>query len=419
MKSYAFNKIEKWGKSPFLLVFVIIFSVFSCDDPVNIDPDKPGGDTIIDAPDTSDVCVLVYMAAENSMSQTANYQTRETFVDLDLNEMVRAASQIPLSSRLLVYLDDREQPRLLEINSQEGKVVLETRIEENSTDPATFEEILRHVTTQYPSRRHALVMWSHGSGWIPPARNNTIGIDNLTNSLNNRGSELEIADMRQALDNLNLHFDYIMFDACFMQCIETAYELRHNTDYIIASPAEIPGDGAPYDKIMSCMMNPSEENCKRLVDIYFEDYMYSDGAILSLVKTSCLDTLLQETRQLCGNYYNLAYELNTDGIQPYCSFTHYSSWKPEYFDMASVMNRMLNAADYDTWYQQLTQAVISRHSTDHWLSIFEGYSFSPNVIDPDHLAIVSIHVPNEKYDLNTTYNEAIKKTQWYKDFTSK
>ena len=34
------------------------------------------------------------------------------------------------------------------------------------------------------------------------------------------------------------HFDFVLFDACFMQSIEVAYALRNFTDYYIGSPTE-------------------------------------------------------------------------------------------------------------------------------------------------------------------------------------
>ena len=46
------------------------------------------------------------------------------------------------------------------------------------------------------------------------------------------------------------HFDFIMFDACFMMSVEVAYEVRNYTDYYIGSPTENPGPGAPYDKVV-------------------------------------------------------------------------------------------------------------------------------------------------------------------------
>ena len=51
------------------------------------------------------------------------------------------------------------------------------------------------------------------------------------------------------------HFDFILFDACFMQAVEVAYELRDYTDYCIGSPTEIPGPGASYDAVVPAMFS--------------------------------------------------------------------------------------------------------------------------------------------------------------------
>lgn len=407
--------------SPFLVMLFLALILPSCHDSNELKPNINPQDTIpteevIIPEDSCDFAVIVYIAAENSLGKQWPSLNNKSFAELDIEEMVEAAADIPLSNRLFVYFDSPLEPQLLEINSQEGKILLETRIEENSADPVTFEKILKRITTKYPSHHQALVMWSHASGWIPGPKK-SFGIDNLTNGTTDKGSEIEIADLRQAFENLNIHFDYIMFDACFMQCIETAYELRKSTDYIIASPAEIPGNGAPYNLIMPLLMEPSEENCKAIISTYFADYEDKDGAILSVVKTSELDSLLNLTRELCPDYYTVAPNLDTYGIQPYCVFMEYTTWKPEYFDMGSVMNRLLSQSDYSLWVEQLDKTIINKHYTDSWLSVYASWDFAPNIIDPDHLALTSIFVPNAKYDKNTTYNESIKQTQWYKDFT--
>lgn len=418
-KNNKFSHIRngKWGITSFLVFFISIISVLSlgsCHDGKEIKPKEI-------MPDSTDMCVIVYMAAENSLSKIADHSTNQTFAEKDIKEMIKVSADIPLTCRLIVYLDSPKLPQLFEINRLQGKVSLQTRVEEDSADPVTFENILHHIATQYPSRHHGLVLWSHASGWIPPRRK-TFGIDNLTNSKEiDKGSEMEIADLHRALDNLNrdlnVYFDYIMFDACFMQCIETAYELRNNTDYIIASPAEIPGDGAPYNLIMKQLMNPSEENCKLIIEKYYQSYLYGSGSVLSLIKTSELESLLSLTKKLCPDFYTRSYELNTSYIQPYCGFMSLTSWKPEYFDMASVMNRLLAESDYQEWLNQLERTVILRRNTDRWMSIYSCWDFYPVIIDPNHLALASIFVPNSKYDYNTNYNEAIKQTLWYKDFT--
>lgn len=408
---------KKWDFLPFLVLIFLASSLLSCHKDKELKPQ-------IIPEDSCDVAVIVYIAAENSLGKPNYWFDYKSFADLDLEEMINASGDIPLSSRLIVYYDSPSQPQLLEINRQQGKVVLENRIEENSADPTTFEKVLKYVTTKYPSRHKELVMWSHASGWIPGPKR-SFGIDNLTNSYVDNGSEMEISDMRRVFEHLNLHFDYIMFDACFMQCIETAYELRNHADYIIASPAEIPGDGAPYDLIMPLLMSPSEKSCKDIVDTYFSNYEDNDGAILSVIKTSELESLLKLTRELCPDFYTVSLTLNaystnssnrkTYSIQPYCGFDERAHWKPEYFDMGSVMNRLLSQSDYTLWTEQLNRTVINSRFTDSWMSIYRAF-FNPYIIDPDHVALVSIFIPYEKYNLNTTYNEDIKQTLWYRDF---
>lgn len=412
MQNCNTKRNEKWGMSSFLVLIVLTFLFLSCDRPTDRPTNK------YEKGDTCDLAVIVYIAAENSLGEQRVQLGNKSFAELDIEEMVAAASCIPLSKRLLVYYDTPEQPKLYEINRQQGKVLLETRTEENSADPKTFEKVLKEIMSRYPSKRQALVMWSHASGWIP-APKKSFGIDNLTNSQIDSGAEMEIADMRQALDNLGIHFEYIMFDACFMQCIETAYELRHHADYIIASPAEIPGNGAPYNLIMPMMMDPSEAKCMAIADTYYDYYKTNDGCVLSVIKTSEMEALLAKTRELCPDFYTLAYDLDTYDVQPYCSHFAGSGWKPEYFDMGSVMSRLLSLSDYQDWVGQLDRTVINRRFTDQWLSIYSRFFFRPIIIDSEHIAAVSVFVPNVGYDYNTTLNEAIKETLWYKNYTSK
>ena len=364
-------------------------------------------------PVRKDMTVVVYIAAENSLSR---------FYHSDLAEMESVANQIPLDCNFVVYLDSSTLPAIYVMNAQQGKVTYRTLNEEDSCNPTTFRKNIRDIVQEFPAEHYGLVMWSHGSGWIPPAKTpgkvaRTIGIDNNMNSASsNYGTELEIPDMRKALEEVGVHWDYIFFDACFMQCVETAYELRGLTDYIIASPAEIPGLGAPYDKIMDCLTEKDTEWVTHLAEKYFEDYWDNDGLVISTVKTSELDSLLQVTKKAFPDFYNNAAGFSSEGIQPYCAYTMSSVWKPEYFDMGSAMHRMLAPEDYEEWKAQMERTVITRLSTTRWVSIFSNY-FSPTIVDETHNALMSIFIPYPKYDENTDYNTAVRKTMWYRDFT--
>ena len=76
----------------------------------------------------------------------------------------------------------------------------------------------------------------------------------------------ELADILSACP----HLDFLLFDACFMSSVETAYELRRYTDFYVGSPTENPGPGAPYDIIMPYMFTPGA--AAQMAQAYFEVY---------------------------------------------------------------------------------------------------------------------------------------------------
>jgi hypothetical protein len=71
----------------------------------------------------------------------------------------------------------------------------------------------------------------------------------------------DITELSSAIENNNIKFDYILFDACFMGNIESSYELRNVTKHIIASPCEVMGYGFPYARIMKYMLKALKMFC--------------------------------------------------------------------------------------------------------------------------------------------------------------
>ena len=197
--------------------------------------------------------VLVYMVAENSLSYG-------NFHEQDLNELLTASGEIPSKCHLLVYVDDTDTPRLYLVEngstSSKPRLLKQWTEDMNSCATETLRQMMEIMTTLLPSKSYGLVFWSHGNAWLPGSRtaaNNrkapaslsaprsepqrTIGIDNGGNSFSNTGSKMEISELAEVLSDFP-KLSFLMFDACFMQTIEVAYELRNVTDYVIASPAE-------------------------------------------------------------------------------------------------------------------------------------------------------------------------------------
>lgn len=385
-----------------------------------------------DVPETGPAnrTVLVYMMAENSLSDFAEKRT-----DSDIEEMIQGASSIPDNDHLIVFLDDANtsrNPRIYEIKKATGNVAAQAELimeytgEACSTDPAVLEEVLTYVKTKFPAKGYGLVMWSHGSGWLPvedsayTKDSRSIGVDNEQNTYSNTGAEMEITALAEVLAGFG-QLDFLYFDACYMQGIEVAYELRNVTDYVIGCPAETPAIGARYDRIISPMFASTAD----IEGIVKDDYNYYQsiynttnkgnnenyGCLLSAIKCDELEALATLTAPVIARKAADKQVLSVNGIQTYRGT---NSW-PEFYDFNGAMHALLSetADEYAQRLEQFNKVVICRVHTDEWYGGGTWGTWFP--VKDESLSPyggVSIYVPKN----NSSYldwNTAFRKTAWY------
>ena len=114
-----------------------------------------------------DRTVLVYMAADNNLASFA----RKNIEDMKQGE-VPSYFDGGSGNVLLVYADIAgEEPRLMRLSKDRfGTVTEETlRVYEewNSCSDSVMRTVLSDVATLFPSDETGLVLWSHGTGWLP------------------------------------------------------------------------------------------------------------------------------------------------------------------------------------------------------------------------------------------------------------
>ena len=181
-------------------------------------------------PTPAEKTVLVYFAANNK-----NMNDLSSYVPLDIDEMKQSMEEHPLSvsQHLLLYKDTGGEAELIELVNRNGQViekVVKTYPDRNSVGVEEMSEVFNDVFNNptYEAESYGLVYWSHGEGWIPYPQPSTrwIGQDNPSARVDNR---MNLSEFKQVLDAAP-HFDYILFDACFMQSIEVSYELRDYAD---------------------------------------------------------------------------------------------------------------------------------------------------------------------------------------------
>ena len=258
--------------------------------------------------EVADMTVLVYMSADNSLI---------SFSKMDLNEMLDGINSIDTGkNHLLVYYDGYGTPRLFEVTIVDGqpgyKIYKTYNTFINSCSYESMSQIFQDsfLSEQFKAKNYALVMWSHGEGWIPypqPSQSATtrwIGSDET----NLEGVDrMNIHDFCRAL-SLIPHLNYVLFEACYMGSVEVAYEMRKYTDYVVACPTEIPGLGAPYDKILPYLFEVGAE--EKIALAYYSHYesMYDEkvensdvkwtgGVSIAVIKSDELEALAVATGQ--------------------------------------------------------------------------------------------------------------------------
>ncbi len=347
--------------------------------------------------DSTENTAIVYMIGEESGLGEA--------LESDIQEMVDGKDDIPDNSRIVVYIDKANStPVIYQIDAEHGKRTWKTfEADEDCTDSLTLLRNLKHIMEYFPAKHYGLTVSAHGTGWLFENRmkRRAIGYD-TTNGI----KWLNIPTLRSVLEQLP-HTRYILFDICFMQTVEVAYELRNVTDWIIGGPAEIPGTGAPFHLITRAMTNGDVD---AMVDKYGSYYPHGGylGVLLSAVKCSEMETLAEVTRQYVEEKFaSRNYVEQTYYVQKYSTYPRAYTYC---YDMNSLMYNILDEEEYTIWAEAFHQAVPLRHMSKdgRWTA---GYCSPNEVYDTEHYGGISMFVPE-----NGTEDKMddMRKLQWYK-----
>lgn len=373
--------------------------------------------------------VIEYMVADNNLYSSA--------VE-NINDM-EGAWDPTFDGHMVVYLhpvaasggaDFDPAPRLLLIerdpngpadrynpNASGNKIV--SRVlktydrDQDPCDPAVMGRILADAMQLAPADHYGLVMWSHGSGWLPkgvkqPLRSvvppvcvggmvvggavskligSVVAADDAdaTGRLNggivgysfgqsasHGNSEMEIDAMAAALPAGTV-FDFILFDACHMACVELAWEVREHAEYTIGSVAEVMGAGFPYLKIMEPMFASDKADVQGIAREFYDYYNglsgYSRSATVSVVRNGELPALAAAMKALCDGTppaIPLA-DIQQFGRERDVVYGYYYGFGNTFFDLGDFVDRTWSASDpagVETFEAALAAAVPYAYATE-------------------------------------------------------
>ena len=410
--------------------------------------------------------VIEYMIADNNLYPYAVQNIN------DMETAWAALSDNEKEGRMVVYLhpvaaasrwapttaDYDDTPRLLLISGDRNdpnrpfasRVLKTYSREQNPTDPEVMARVVSDAMTLAPGASYGLAFWSHGAGWLPaesyqplrsvipawddagwsgsklagigepkPTSMSGTNTDNpgitsysfgISSSFGN--SEMEIDAMSRALSGFG-KFDFILFDACHMACIELAWEFRDRTAYLIASAAEVLGAGFPYREVLKPMLSPGAADVEGIARTYFDYYNEQSGAYrtatVSVVKTSGLPTLAEAVKRLSDT----GLPEGAAGLSPAAQQfgRTYTSFNGTFYDLGDLVHRTWSGGAYTEAvgaFDRALAAAVPYAATTPW--ILEGQSGAIRVLThcglSSYLPRASTPVSLEAYRTRFGWSEA-------------
>lgn len=340
-------------------------------------------------------------------------------------------NQIPGDGRILVcYQPEKHSSAVLQeirydpATERCERTTLKTYDGFNAGNPEKVRQLFADAAELAPAQNYGLIIGCHGKAWIPVASGSLSysmrrsAEDDLwaappgakqTRSFGDKGYELNITELKEALEAQQFRFDYLIFDDCFMANIETLYDLRSVIGYIVASPCEVMGDGFPYDRIVPHLFETGPvadrlaETCREFWNLYENEYQSTtwkeQSGCISLAVTSQLDALAEVMRRI-----------NEKGKQPFelSQLQYYEGLMTHlFYDLGHYVE--LSCGD-PALVKEFTTQLDRAFPPESRLCTKQFYSQYNNGSNPVHFYTgVSVSEPSTKYVAEN------RMTNWYRD----
>ncbi len=212
------------------------------------------------------VCsVYIYMCG-------SNLESRQGLAGKNINELLKA--DIPENVNVILQTGGTKKWNSHDISADKLQRYIvkdnQLRLVEEADDasmgsPDTLSGFLKWGTEAYPADRNFVVLWDHGgSSAEGVCYDEKYNFDYLDRS------ELKSAFSASGTDG---KFDMVIFDACYMGCIEIADTVQDYFRYMIASQKIVPGGGLDYTGFINAVSgNNDVELGKIICDSFFSKY---------------------------------------------------------------------------------------------------------------------------------------------------
>ena len=399
-------------KKNILLVFVLSLVFASC----HCRHEKP------EKPKTEHT-LFIYMPWSTTLTSSFNQNLKDFEAALNNNLNLLKNNKV-----VVFFSSTADSATMFEFKYEKNNLVrAPLKKYKNSASVFTTESgitsIFNDVKSFASANRYSMIMSGHGMGWLPVVKSKASrgeyekyhweyeGVP-LTRFIGGKTPDVqtEITTLAKGIKNAGIKMDYILFDACYMSTIETAYDLKDVANYIVACPTEIMDYGFPYAKIGKFLIG--DINFQGVIEGFYDFYLdykindkpYPYGTIAVTV-TAELDNLATVMKEINQTFSFDMEKLNEvqrmDGYSPVI-----------FFDMGDYVSKLCTDVDLLAKFNyRLEQAVplsMSRHTESY-------YSTSIGAVYINAYSGVTISDPsiNSSPYFNVVVTSKIE-TAWYK-----
>ncbi len=344
---------------------------------------------------------MVYMAADNNLGSNLGGQQSDIW---NLDQMRGVASSSSVNVIVLWDTAGGEPPtsspnptKILSMTHDcdvmTTCVVHDYGSNLDTGSPATLTSFITWTVSNYPAAHYLLDIWDHGGGFEGVAYDYT------------SGNNLDMFTLKTAVADAGTHFDVIGFDACMMSMVEVIYQIRNWADYAVASEETVPGDGWPYDKILTALKaNPSmsaSSLSSTIVSKYREYYQAGcldcTMAVVVISKLPRLANAVNAFSDAVENGYLGAYHSQIIDAWYHTDYYYWDIYN-DLYDFARLIRQSSTIHDSallssaDSIKSAVASAVISewhgsQHAKSHGLSVYIEYDSDYYYSDYDGLDI--------------------------------
>lgn len=383
----------------------------------------------------SDRTVIMYLSAQNTLTG---------WMKADSTEIWNGAKRMANGQKLVVFMDTQKSPAIYVLTNRTthtAQAAYRFSGAVDSSDPQTLAAVITWAKQNATAKEYGLVMASHADGWLPSRNTDYVGVtsDSIAPTGARRllswgidseqtfrdyksngriGTQMNAKALAEAIESTGIKLKYLFFDACLMQNLEVAYDLRHAAEYLIASPMYIPAAGAYYTNMVPKGLFSADpiaiakqymEDAQDATNERADNYA-SVGMIISVLRLEYMDRLAEATQTALAESLLYGAEPQLTGVQAYLAFQGY----PAFHDAGMSMERLTTPERYAEWRQVFDDVVAYKAATERFIA--NNSSNLYYTVQADYTG-VSMFVPQQGYATISSpwgnHNVNFQQTTWY------